>query len=304
MARENVPASKPIETKRTAHRQETQARWERLWLKEGEQWNPLRSALEQARLKRAQEFLLERGGVAGKTVVDLGSGWGTLSRWAAENGAKVTAVDAAENALTRLPDEIQACQDVLPQTRLEDDSYDLVIATEILAELPQRDHRLFISELYRLCKPEGRIVLSTAVDFESWDALSRLEKLLQTDLTIESWQFSHHAYFHRLLNLLLLPERLWTKEGGGRSRIGRLAWGLARLPVIRQLWRVLSPLTNRLHTLASTSLTLALTLEKIAKTVSKERGVSDILLIAKRKRLFEEEESSRWKKKAGDCLKA
>ncbi len=278
-------------TRREQHNSETQTLWEKRWQQPVE-FDPKGQATEVARLARLWRSIEGLGPLKNKHVCDLGSGWGTLSRKAANAGAQVTSFDVASNALTRLPTGIIQQQGMLPQTKLNDSQYDLVIAADVLALLPERDHRLLISELHRLCKPDGTIILSTAVDIDSWNVLSRLEQLLTTDLVMDTWRLSHHAYFIRLLDLLKAPQRLAEGEERGRSRVGRAAWRL--LLLAKPIWKGIAKLTAPLTTSVQRSDTISSMLERIAKRVNPEGTVSHIIVVAKCKTMFAQ--PKRWTK--------
>jgi 2-polyprenyl-3-methyl-5-hydroxy-6-metoxy-1,4-benzoquinol methylase len=302
IALENPNSSTP-QTQRSQHTVETQAKWERLWLHESERFNPKRKATEKIRLKRIWHSICQEDSLKGAKVCDLASGWGTLSLQASDGGAEVTAVDVASGALTRvntIESKERAC---LPHTKLPDQKYDIVLACDILAELPRRDHRLFISELHRLCKPEGKIIFSTAVDIESFDALTKLQSLLQTDLEIEKWKVSHLTYFIRIIKLLKAPKRLATGQLKARSRIGKFFCKWSKTSPFSAGWNVIATLLAPLLKFLEKSENLALLLEKIAKILQSESSITHVIVTAKRRKTFDEGKTNKWKK-AGDCLKA
>lgn len=183
-------------------RTETQARFERLWLIDPEQFNPDRSLLESVRIERTKAFLDDLPAV--KTCVDLGSGYGVLGLFMAEKGCEVTAVDIAKNALNRLVGlkGITTSQDYIPNTNLQDNSFDLVLSTDLIAFLNKHEYRLYVSELVRLCKQDGIIVCSTPIDIHSDDALHLFVSLMETEIIIDDWCFSYHRLYIRLLEIL------------------------------------------------------------------------------------------------------
>jgi ubiquinone/menaquinone biosynthesis C-methylase UbiE len=113
----------------------------------------------------------------GMKVVDVGCGDGGYSRFCAENGADVTAVDAqeekvrgleaslADGAQGTLKGIVSECNPI----PLPDGYADLVICTEVLEHVKSPPE--FVEELSRITKPEGRLLLTVPDE--------RSEKLIQ-----------------------------------------------------------------------------------------------------------------------------
>jgi 2-polyprenyl-3-methyl-5-hydroxy-6-metoxy-1,4-benzoquinol methylase len=87
-------------------------------------------------------------------VLELGCGVGVLARKLAEFGNTVTGLDIAEAAIAQLPDHIQGVVATLPTIPLPDDSFDVVVATEVLEHLD--DDRACVEEIVRVLRPGGR----------------------------------------------------------------------------------------------------------------------------------------------------
>lgn len=87
-------------------------------------------------------------------VLELGCGSGILARKLAEFGNKVTALDISEVAIAQLPPEINGVVATLPEIPLPDDSFDVVVGTEILEHLD--DDLGCIKEAFRVLRPGGR----------------------------------------------------------------------------------------------------------------------------------------------------
>ena len=140
-----------------ARMRKLQAKFERLWLINPEHFNPLSNCMERERLERTWQLLIKHMNVVHKHIVDIGCGAGVFSRRLRDGGAQVEAVDIAENALKNFKeigaDHIQLKQDAMPMTSLPDHAYDGIICTDLIAELPREDYRLFFAELSRLIKP-------------------------------------------------------------------------------------------------------------------------------------------------------
>ncbi len=183
----------------------------------------LDSAWEQMRLERIMS-VTQLIPVQGKSIVDLGCGRGDIAVRLQQSGATVLAVDLSDKALALLKekynDQVMTRQDLIPYTNLEDDKYDIVISTDVIAEIDAREHPVYMSELYRLMKPEGRVICSTPVDVYSVDATQRFRALAERDFIVHTWRYS----YHRLL--IQLVDRIGFLKGLKRSKraIAALEW--------------------------------------------------------------------------------
>lgn len=193
-------------------REEIRACFERKWLQNPEKFNPLRNIKERERIARTMEFIQDHLQLKNLKAVDLGCGYGELTKRLSRAGAIVDAVDVASNALVKIDNlglqKVKTIQDCLPATFLEDEAYDLVLCTDVIALLEEKNFRLLFSELSRLVKKDGYIVCSTPIDINSDDALPRFANLAQTEFTILDWKFSYHRIYISLKNWL----------GGGQNR--------------------------------------------------------------------------------------
>jgi len=172
--------------------------FEKLWLADPEQFNPERTALSRDYFHKVKGCFDSK--ISGKKCVDLGSGYGALSKALAALGADVTAVDIAPSALKKL-EGLKTEQHFFPYSSLPDEAYDYVIAENLIAEVPEAEYRLFFSELARIVKPDGYILLSTPLDINSEDALHRLIYLAETEIALDSLTLSYHRIFLGTLNL-------------------------------------------------------------------------------------------------------
>lgn len=237
MAAQQTPRSQQMESLDTA------------WHNNPEQFNPLRNALERERILRTLELIDKHLSTQGIKVADLGCGSGILAQKLREKGAEVDAVDASKTALEKCSPGIRTFQAVLPTTTLADDSYDLVIAADLIGYINPKGHRLLFNELSRLVKKEGFVACSTPLDINSDDALEHFAALAETELEIIAWSSSYHRFYIRVLDFLK-------------------AW---KLPFqwLRQ------------------SRTLLLAFEKASYFIWEQRGISHTIFIAKRKPLFQ-----------------
>jgi 2-polyprenyl-3-methyl-5-hydroxy-6-metoxy-1,4-benzoquinol methylase len=106
-------------------------------------------------------------------ALDFGAGAGHLTRRLLGSGRfrSVSGADLFARAAD-LPPEIGWAQaDLNDQLRYEAASFDLVVAAEVIEHL--ENPRAVCRELYRLLRPEGRVLLSTPNN-ESWRAIFAL----------------------------------------------------------------------------------------------------------------------------------
>jgi 2-polyprenyl-3-methyl-5-hydroxy-6-metoxy-1,4-benzoquinol methylase len=281
---------------RLTRKKELQAKFERLWLLNPEHFNPLRNCMQRERLERSWSLLTQQMSLADKKVVDLGCGSGLFSQRLIAAGAFVDGVDIAENALKKLKEQsierLQLIQDALPDTSLKDDTYHLAVCLEVIAELPREDHRLFFAELYRLIKPDGKILCSSSIDIYSEDALQRLMELAQTEFEIAQVVYSYHALSIRLKHLCQIPQEFvkgweeptYRKQAlASRSFLSRIWFWLNSSTLLMWIWWSLTFLTRPLLSLLAQNRTLLLGLEKICRALWDERGISHVIFMAKRK---------------------
>lgn len=293
-----------VRSSSSLHPEAARAKFERLWLLNPEQFNPERCALERLRVQRTWEVLKALLPVEAFKATDLGFGWGTLTRQLQEKGAQVDAVDIAGLALAHYekmaPSSARLLREAVPHTSLLDSVYDVVLCTELIAELSPGEQRLLISEMYRLVKPEGYVVFSSALDIDSDGALNRLITLAETELSIEELHLSYHSDYLRLFRLLRAPAKRSQARQDPRfrqeqlDRRGHLSqkwfqWQLQQ--PLYSLWWVLDCLTRPLSSWIEQSESLATYLEKSCRFFKPERGISHVIVVAKKKALQESAET-------------
>jgi 2-polyprenyl-3-methyl-5-hydroxy-6-metoxy-1,4-benzoquinol methylase len=279
-------------------REETQAKFERLWLTDPERFNPLRNCMERERLDRTAQLLKEFIDVKDRRVVDLGCGEGCFSHRMTEAGATVDAVDIANNALkllkTKYPDVHKTIQDYLPKTRLKEDAYDIVLAMEVIAYLYPDDYRLFFSELARLVNTNGYVLCSTAIDTHSEDALQRFGDLAETEFKVEKWRFSHHLFYMWLCEFFEAPSRFVRarkdreyRQEQINQRYGFNKWWfkLNSHPIPAGIWGVVQYLTRPVARFLNQSRGIMLSLEKVCRTLWADAGITHAMFIGIRRPL-------------------
>ncbi len=281
-----------------AWRSEARARFERLWLLNPEQFNPLRNCMERERIERTWSLAVEFLPLKNKLVADLACGAGVMTQRLKEAGARVHALDIASIPLKILQEKVpqvdQTFQQCLPHTTLEDDAYDMVFADEVIAFIPPQQLRLFMSELSRLIKPDGYVICSTALDLNTQDPLARFESLTETEFKIHKWVCSHHRLHIRLRNFFSAPGRYARANANPEYRQQELQkrtgfsqkwlrWN-SESPLVL-FWKVVQLVSNPIAHLFKQNRFLLLFLEKICRTLWGNLGISHATFIASRRPL-------------------
>ena len=284
--------SSPLKLKK----QKAEAYFERLWLVDEEQFNPENNCMGRLRVERTIELMHDYLSPETKIVSDLGCGYGTLSKHLRDKGAKVDAIDIAKNALKHVENEenITPLQEYVPYTHLEDDHYDLVLSTELIAYLPKEDYRLYFSELSRLVKKDGFVVCSTPIDIYSDDALQRFASLAETEFDIQHWVFGYHYLWIKFYGLLRAPASFVKAARDPRFRKEQLdkRKGLSRLwfrwnSSLSFLWIPLKWLFQPLVALVRNNKKFLLNLESWSRFIWQEQAISHAMFIGKRRPLMQ-----------------
>ena len=85
----------------------------------------------------------------------------------------------------------------LAMTKRLDEQYDLVTCTDLIGQLPEKEHRLLFLEISRLMTRDGYAVISTALDNKTEGPLEKLFLLAETEFEILDCILSHHPYMFR-----------------------------------------------------------------------------------------------------------
>lgn len=178
------------------------AQAERQWLTTPEQFDIERNCVSFYQWQRLLEVVTPHL-KPGMRVADLGFGSGALSLHLTQKGALVDAVETSQNAINLFLENggkiegLELHRATLPETALPDNFYDLVICADVIAELHPQDQRLLISEMVRLIKSDGKIIISTPFDIDTEGGWELLAQLCGTEMLIDEWHFNFHAYFLR-----------------------------------------------------------------------------------------------------------
>lgn len=292
------PPSSP--SPRKEKRIELQAKFDRLWLVDPKHMDPMRNCMERERINRTMDLVEKFLVLDGKKAADLGCGSGVISRKLRDAGATVDAVDISKNALKTLeqsPSEmIHPIHEYVPMTTLKDDCYDLVLSTELIANLPSDEYRLYFSELSRIVKSDGYVVCSTLIDINSEDALQRFANLAETEFRIDKWIFSHHLCYLRLADFIKAPERFARasrdkeyrlREFDRRFGISKIWFRLNSSKPVGVFWTVVQyPLKPILKWIRQ-SRSILIALEKICSFLWSDSGISHAIFIGQRRPMVE-----------------
>ncbi|MFT4553079.1 MAG: 2-polyprenyl-3-methyl-5-hydroxy-6-metoxy-1,4-benzoquinol methylase [Chlamydiales bacterium] len=292
--KENVggPSRKSLE------REEIKARFDRLWLRNPEKLDPRKNCLDRERILRTFNLISSHIDLKGIRVVDLGCGNGVLARMLRDHGASVDALDISSNALKEFIKEgdegIEVTQDYVPYTKLKDKTYDLVVCTDVLADILPKLHRLLFSEVARIIHPDGIFICSTPIDIFSSDALSRFSEIASTEFDLLVWDISYHRLHQHAKNFLNSPEEFAKvlnnpsyrkQELHERSGLSRLWFKVNTSTPIAWFWKFVKPLCKPAIKLLNNNRQLLLLMEKISRLAWDQSAISNVVFVGKRKKL-------------------
>jgi len=293
-------SKKPNDTtsNKQTRRLEIQAVMERLWREDPRQFNPERDCIQLQRIQRTSQAILDTIALENRFAADLGCGEGHFSRILRDHGCTVHAIDIASKALECVKangvQNITPIQDCLPMTKLQDNSYDIVVCTEVIGYLEPVEYRMLMSELARLVKTEGFVVCSTALDIDTEAPLQNFATLADTEFNIEKWVLSHHRLWIKVCRCLEAPSRLVQASHNHEFRQKLLAekspltrWWF-RLNTNRPfswLWKgtnlIAAPMANGIKQ----SSWIMKRLESVCRFLWNDSGISHALFIGKRRPL-------------------
>lgn len=295
VATDDKTPKKPIQNKQYS-RGSSQAKFDRLWLQEPERFDVSRTARERIRIKRTLKLIDETISPSEKKIADIGCGSGVMSRKLRDKGATVDAVDVSRNALKELEksdcERIHPIQDYMPNTKLEDDHYDIVVATELIADLDTAQYRVFFSELARIVNAEGYVVCSTPIDIQSENALQHFAELAGTEFDHLQWRFSYHYIQIKFVDFFKAPYRFVKaskdktyreKSIHKRYSVNKWWFKINSAKPLCYLWTVIKPIMFPFLKLLENNESIVLNLEKLTKLFWKDSAISHAIFIAKRR---------------------
>lgn len=154
---------------------------------------------------RIEAELMQRmlGPVAAKQVLDVGCGDGELSVRLAQQGARITGLDAEPRMLAAARSRASQCGQTVEfiegdvgQLPFSDGTFDIVVAVTVLCFVPDAERAL--SEMARVLKPGGRLVIGELGRYSLWAAKRRIAGWLGS----RTWRkaiFRSARQMHRLV---------------------------------------------------------------------------------------------------------
>lgn len=260
--------------------------------------DPTKTAFGKIRLQRSwgmiQTILLKQ---SINHAIDVGCGKGAILENLIKENISITGLDASSLPLMHFKNmQNDLFQEVLPYlSRFEDNFFDLVICTDVIAELPSSIHRLALSELARIMDPKGYLVFSTPLDIKSEDALENLLSLVETEFEIQEICLSYHRFIIGLYRILLYPQKIIKakhhlsfrqKAQQKRKFLAQKLFSFCLLTPIFPLLRIAAFLFAPIIHFLNTRESGILCLENLSKIFFSSWGITHIILTAKRKKLF------------------
>lgn len=198
---------------RLSRREAAQQKYDQLWDERPKQFDPQASLSSNHRFDFESKLI---SSLSCKRAVDLAAGYGMHTKLLHERGVFVDAVDISSKALNRMTflPESQRIQAYIPYTPIPDGSYDLVLALDLLAHIPQDEQRLCVSEIARLSASDAKIIVSTELDIYTEEALAKFLYLVGTEFQIDQVHLFHHGLAIRMIDALkyLPPLQKWISK--------------------------------------------------------------------------------------------
>lgn len=191
-------------------------------------------------------------------ILNVGAGTGFTSELMQEFGeVKSVEYDQVCADLVRDKLKIDIVQGSITELQYEDNSFDLVTAFDVVEHV--EDDLLAVSELHRVCKPGGHVLITVPAFMSLWghhDVINHhfkryLKKEIRELFKPLSGEEVHQTYFNTILfwpiwvfrNIAKLMPKSWTRSGAGSdATVGksggiidsvlRLVFGIER-PLIR-----------------------------------------------------------------------
>lgn len=298
---DNKPSTAAVSDRKT-RRQTTQATMERQWLVDPVQFDPMSNSMGRHRIKKTLDAMRAHIALPVSRAVDLGCGYGVITRMLCEQGCHVDAVDISSYALQHVSQSVKGLpspdialiQDCLPSTSLADEAYKLVVCTDVIGYLDPNEYRFLFSELARLVSSDGHVVCSAELDIDTEDPLQHFAALAETEFTFDAWYFSHHRLFIKLCRFFDTPAQYAQagqsplkrqKDSKARHGLGKLWFRANTSRIGSSFWKIVSVFTTPLANAVKQSDALLRMLEPVSRFLWSDDGISHTLFIGQRRPL-------------------
>lgn len=100
----------------------------------------------------------------GESVIDVGVGTGNVAAEIFKRGGVPTGIDISPSGIRICEKKLPSCNfvvgDLMEPLPFEDDSFDKAVSNNVLYAIPQSERKLLGTELFRVVRPGGRLVLA------------------------------------------------------------------------------------------------------------------------------------------------
>lgn len=104
----------------------------------------------------------------GDLILDLGSGTGNIAVQVEKLGAKVVGIDSSEEGVrvhkNKLPNSEVMVGDITQRLPFENNYFDKIYSNNVIYTIPKEKRNFLFSELYRVLKPGGIVVVSNVME--------------------------------------------------------------------------------------------------------------------------------------------
>ena len=144
--------------------------------------------------------------VQGKTVLDLGCGRGEFVRYCTTKGAEVYGIDYSDasvniskKTLADLSENIRSHAHIkkmdVKKLKFEDNTFDLITGFDIIEHLHDWELKEAISEIKRVIKPQGQLLLHTSPNKLMMETVRKVVRLFGVSLRSDKFHVNEISYF-------------------------------------------------------------------------------------------------------------
>ena len=185
--------------------------------------------------------------------------------------------------------------DCLPETQLKENSYDLVCFLDAIPYFPITQHRLIMSEIQRVLKPKGHLLMSSCLDLNSDGAQHTFLNLIKTEFSVLDYHLAFHhffvsfrSFFKKTHSYLTLSQdiRLKKEKLEKASVFTRPIFKILSQKKLLPFFKPLSKLSLTGKKYLENSPRIILFLESLGRKLYDEDRASHIICFGKKKSLF------------------